>query len=68
MTQTKRQCGTCIWWGTDVFYVPPKSETEWRQCNFPVPVWLSTGWSSPHHAGGDCQTWESSVQANTNDA
>ena len=58
MNTTKRSCGTCIWWGTDGVLVPPQSETEWRQCKFPVPIWMATGWSSPHHAGGDCQTWE----------
>lgn len=71
MTQTKRQCGTCVWWGTNGVYVPPRHKKGWtvsRRCKFPIPKHRPSLKALPHHAGGDCQTWKSSVQADTNDA
>ena len=56
-TAAKRSCGTCIWWGDEGVRARP-TEVEWRDCLYPVPVWLSKGWRSPQHAGGDCATWE----------
>lgn len=46
-------CETCRWWGkpTD----PPPIVHEYRQCHWPVPIWLDRRWASPADLSG-CQT------------
>jgi len=51
-----RRCGTCRY--RDALVWKNMRGEEMARCNYPVPIWLSAGWTAPPNAGDDCQTWE----------